>query len=259
MSILPIPSPILSAIGRMQHANAMICVKHRDNSALRSAYANLADVWEFLRPMLNDHGLAVSFSHGRLKEVGAQYVLEQTMTVYHEESASSHEHTGDFPLPEGNRGVNFAQRFGSAKTYAERYALTAFFGVITGDDDDAARAAAEPRKMAEPGAAAVACQWQELLEDQWKEMSAPGPGSLTCGELSVREMREMRLSYPEHPALCASLADGISAHVEKRGHTWETAVAEIGGTWPRLLDMTPNDLHAFADKVRTLSEKGGGL
>jgi hypothetical protein len=245
------PLPIFAAIAAMQADCPLICVKYRKNSGLNSDYANLADVWELLRPLLAKHGLGVSFSHGKMRAEGAQFVLEQTLTVYHVASGTLREVTGEFPLPEGNKGVNFAQRFGSAKTYAERYALTAFFGIITGDDDDAARAG-EPRQSAAPGTSAGP-RWQNFLEDAWCQAPSPDGKNKLCGELSKAEKRQLLLAYPEHPALCAWMAEGLLALIQERGWNWAEVLkaADLGSNGePTLYDMTPNELHALAEYVR---------
>lgn len=248
----PSPNPVYTALAEIQR-DPLIVVKERRNTALNSDYANLADVWKLLRPHLTKHGLAVSFQFGGIRPENSQWLAGMTLVVVHAASGTAVSTSGEFPVPEGNRGVNFAQRFGSAKTYAERYALTGFFGVITGDDDDAATAA-EPPRAPEPGTAAPAARWQNFAEGAWRDAPAPGPGNHLCGELEGHERKQLCMAYPEHPALCASIAEGMESLIAKRGHTWETAVQAVKWDGPPLMEMTPNELHDCAAVMRGLPE-----
>ncbi len=94
-------------------------------------YADLNDVLEAVRPVLNKHGLSISQSS--VSEEGKIGVVTR---IYH---TSGHVETfGPLLLPAGGD----ARSAGSAITYARRYGLCAALGIAPDDDDDGA--AAEP-------------------------------------------------------------------------------------------------------------------
>lgn len=95
-------------------------------------YADLNDVLEVVRPVLNKHDLSISQS--TVSEEGRIGVVTR---IYH---TSGHvEEFGPLLLPAGGD----ARSAGSAITYARRYALCAALG-ISPDDDDDGEAAREP-------------------------------------------------------------------------------------------------------------------
>ena len=95
-------------------------------------YADLADVLEAVRPVLNKHGLSISQSS--VNEEGKIGVVTR---IYH---TSGHVETfGPLLLPAGGD----ARSAGSAITYARRYGLCAALGIAPDDDDDG-EAAREP-------------------------------------------------------------------------------------------------------------------
>ncbi len=92
-------------------------------------YADLADVLEAVRPVLNKHGLSISQSS--VSEEGKIGVITR---IYH---TSGHVETfGPLLLPAGGD----ARSAGSAITYARRYGLCAALGIAPDDDDDGAAA-----------------------------------------------------------------------------------------------------------------------
>jgi hypothetical protein len=95
-------------------------------------YADLNDVLEAVRPVLNKHGLSISQSS--VSEEGKIGVVTR---IYH---TSGHVETfGPLLLPAGGD----ARSAGSAITYARRYGLCAALGIAPDDDDDG-EAAQEP-------------------------------------------------------------------------------------------------------------------
>ncbi len=98
------------------------------------SYADLGDVLEAVRPVLNEHGLSVAQSP--ITEDGKVGVLTY---IYH--TSGHFEQFGPLFLPAGND----ARGAGSAVTYARRYALCAVLG-ISPDDDDDGEAASEPEE-----------------------------------------------------------------------------------------------------------------
>jgi hypothetical protein len=107
-------------------------------------YADLADIFEKVMPLLAANGLAwiatPTLSHGDA------FVLRYALL-----HKDGHRETGEYPLPHPSSGK--AQDIGSAITYARRYSFCAQVGVATDEDDDG-RASAQhlprPRQAPRP-------------------------------------------------------------------------------------------------------------
>jgi len=110
-------------------------VKGKANPAFRSKYADLAAVWDACREALTKHSLAIVQSPGPC----ADGRMEMTTMLAH---ASGEWMRGTLTIPLAKVD---AQAYGSATTYARRYALAAFVGVAPEDDDGNAATAAAPR------------------------------------------------------------------------------------------------------------------
>lgn len=101
----------------------------KSGSSFAYAYADLTDVTEKSFPLLTKHGLSFS----------AMPTVRGELFVLHYElkHVSGETLDGDYPLPR----TGTPQEYGSAITYARRYALTAITGIAPGGDDDDAKAA----------------------------------------------------------------------------------------------------------------------
>lgn len=111
-------------------------IKGKDNAHFKSKYADLASVWEACRDALSTNGLAVIQSPGPL----AEGRMEMTTMLVH---ASGEWVKGVLTIPLGKVD---AHGYGSATTYARRFALAAFVGVAPEDDDGNAAAKAAPKR-----------------------------------------------------------------------------------------------------------------
>ena len=104
--------------------------KDKVNPHFKSKYADIASVIDAIKPVLAKHDLGFT-QHSQPSEAGV--IVE---TVLH--------HAGGETLSMGSLYVpankNDAQGFGSALTYARRYALMTAFGVPAEDDDGNAAA-----------------------------------------------------------------------------------------------------------------------
>jgi hypothetical protein len=109
-------------------------VKGKINPAFKNKYADLASVWDACREALTENGLSVIQSPGPI----ADGRMEMTTMLLH---ASGEWVRGSLTIPLGKVD---AQAYGSATTYARRYALAAFVGVAPDDDDGNAAAKAKP-------------------------------------------------------------------------------------------------------------------
>lgn len=101
----------------------------KSGSSFAYAYADLTDITEKAFPLLTKHGLSFAAMPRMMAEF---FVLH-----YELKHVSGETLEGDYPLPR----TGTPQEFGSAITYARRYALTAITGIAPGGDDDDAKAA----------------------------------------------------------------------------------------------------------------------
>ena len=129
-SIAALAAALAKAQGSIKAA-----VKGKENTYFNSKYADLAAVWEACREALTQNGLAVVQSPGEI----ADGRMHMTTMLLH---SSGEWMRGDLAIPLGNKLD--AQGYGSATSYARRYALAAFVGVASDDDDGNAAAANAP-------------------------------------------------------------------------------------------------------------------
>lgn len=100
-------------------------IKDATNPAFKSKYADLAAVWEAVRGPLAEHGFGVIQAP---QFEGDTMFLETTLL-----HASGEIMISRYPLRPVKQDP---QGFGSAITYAKRYALSAMLGVVADEDDD---------------------------------------------------------------------------------------------------------------------------
>jgi hypothetical protein len=117
--------------------------KDSTNPAFKSRYADITSIWEAARPALAKHGISVTQWPVHADDTRLHIV---TRVAFKGEWIRAH-----FSIPVTK---NDAQGYGSATTYAKRYALAAALGVVADDDDDgnaaSQRPAYEPKKAAAP-------------------------------------------------------------------------------------------------------------
>jgi len=91
------------------------------NPFFKSSYADLGSVWDSVRKLLADNELAI---------IQMPTDIGGVTTILSHSSGEFISSTMYIPSKEDAHGV------GSAISYARRYALASFVGVITGEDDD---------------------------------------------------------------------------------------------------------------------------
>lgn len=101
------------------------------DKAYDKTYARMDRIWRTIRPLLTELGLSVTWQVCELRENLCRVEGQLRHRDGHGEKLVQ-----DVPVPELIKGQNKAQQFGSASTYARRYALCAALGIVTGDDDD---------------------------------------------------------------------------------------------------------------------------
>lgn len=106
------------------------------NPHYRNAFASLASVRNAVVPVLAKHGISMTQN---LETTGDGKGVACTTTLWHE--SGQFLSFGPLVMPASKAD---AQGFGSAATYARRYALMAVCGVVGDDDDDANSASGKP-------------------------------------------------------------------------------------------------------------------
>lgn len=108
-----------------------VAIKNAVNPHLKNRYADLGAVWDAVETCLQENGLAVMQLPGESIN-GCMHM--ETLLLH----SSGEWFSKQMSMPMTKQDP---QGYGSALTYARRYALAALFGV-TQDDDDGARATA---------------------------------------------------------------------------------------------------------------------
>jgi hypothetical protein len=124
-SITKLAAALVKAQGQIHGARASGINPH-----FKAEYSTLADIWTACRPALAANGLAVVQTPGKTRqnEDGRNYLSLDTQLVH--ESGEWIEQSLTMPLAKID-----PQGYGSALTYARRYALASMVGVVTVDDD----------------------------------------------------------------------------------------------------------------------------
>lgn len=114
------------------HAQAEMpaAIMNSTNPFLKNRYADLGEVIESSRKVLEKHGLAISqFPFGNNREVGLTNILVHESGEYIEETVT-------MPVSE-EKGVNIAQVIGRNITYLRRYSWASILGMVSEEDTDA--------------------------------------------------------------------------------------------------------------------------
>ena len=158
----PTIGALAAALAKAQGAMKS-AAKDSVNPHFKSKYADLASVWDACREPLSSNGLAVV---QRVSSSPAGVVLT-TMLLH-----SSGEWIRDratFPVVQQT-----AQAYGSAITYARRYALAAMVGVAPDEDDDGNSAVASPPGS---GTAALKAKVMPQAQNQTRPPALAAPAS----------------------------------------------------------------------------------
>lgn len=138
--------------------------KDSTNPHFKNNYADLSSVWEACREQLSSNGISVIQAPGETAE-GKMWMT--TMLLH--KSGQYIKEVMSIPLSKVD-----AQGYGSATTYARRYALAAMVGVAPDDDDG--NAASRPAASAVANDAPAARQQPEKLKGFYKTRAAARTG-----------------------------------------------------------------------------------
>lgn len=168
-------SAMAAAFGEIEAAT-----KSTNNPHFKSKYADIATVIDAVKPALVRHGLFFT-QHPEPSERGV--CIE---TMLHHASGESIS-LGKLFVPANKQD---AQGFGSALTYARRYALVTAFGVPTEDDDG--NAASAPVKQAEKpastGPVIDQAQYDQLVQFISAARLTPAQFNQTMGCKTVKDL-----------------------------------------------------------------------
>lgn len=171
--------------------------KHND-----TRYALLKDIIKHTRPVLAEHGLALSFA----TETTDKEVIV-TAELSHE---NGHTKKNSLPLPrDAGAGRNAVQAIGSSQTYGQRYTAQAILGLSLGEDteDDGATAGTAERNAITPKTASWAeTIIQDLPDDASPRDKAEAISSALQSQFKrMKGERQMGLEWDRREPLIAKL------------------------------------------------------
>lgn len=122
---------LAAALAKAQ-SEVKAALKDSKNPHFKSSYADLTSIWEACRTALTKNGLSVV----QRTDFSDADVWLETMLLH----SSGQSIAGRYPLRPQQQTP---QGYGSALTYARRYALAAMVGVVADEDDDGNAASAK--------------------------------------------------------------------------------------------------------------------
>ena len=197
--------------GSIEHAS-----KDSANPFFKSSYADLASVWGACRTQLADNGISVVQLPDGLED--NCLILETTMLHTSGQWISSRM---KMPLAKSD-----PQGFGSALTYARRYALAAIVGVYQ-DDDDANLGSGKtttkvnvPTTTVKPATAQATKPITKVTESQRKQLVALATEKALSGE----DMRNI-IKFKYHKDSSAELTELQAKYLtENLQSLWESFI-----------------------------------
>lgn len=197
---------IASLAAALAKAQSVIegAIKDKANPAFRSRYADLAAVWDAIREPLTANGLSLI----QMPDTGD---LGEPVLVTRLLHASGEWLEGTYAL---NPVKTDPQGYGSAITYARRYAAMAVCGVAPEDDDGNAASgrsdkAAPVAQKAAPAATAIAPDLKAEA-DNLKKIIDEATGEIALG-LIMKNSKELLEKLP--PAAAKYLRDRAEKHL----------------------------------------------
>lgn len=172
---------LAKAQGQMSFA-----IKDAKNPHFGNKYADLASVWDAIRTPLSANGLSVTQATDVTE--GGEMILITTLWHASGESISSR-----YPIAPVQRNP---QGYGSALSYARRYALSSLVGVVQSDDDgNAASGAPAPDRSPAKASAPVAPPATPPATKSNKKASgsaAPVDAAQAWATQAARALQDMR-------------------------------------------------------------------
>ena len=235
---------LVKALNKFQSICPIVSKKSK-NPYHYSTYASLAEIWEAIQKPLTECGLAISQPPSTTEDGKGTRV---ETVVFH---APTGEWIGEtmtvFPRPEkpkpDERGQDQSpfvgpQALGSGITYARRYALCAFLGIVT-DDDDGEGAEGRGNGQKRPARADDARtlkEAQQALTELDQATKAPDPAMERKGLLDAISGRMKALIREDDP---------------KKSAKQKALMAEAFATdkWTAVIQLPLDQLKAGLDKI----------
>lgn len=108
--------------------------KNQFNSFGKYNYRSLEDILEAVKPLLYKHGLVLNISD-EVKELAGELFINATATITNGESVYSV--SAQAGIDVNKKGMDKSQAYGSASSYARKYALNGLFLIDDTKDADA--------------------------------------------------------------------------------------------------------------------------
>jgi hypothetical protein len=205
-------SKLMSAVLTAQKAFGAV-LKDANNPHLKVKYASLGSVLDAISQPLLDVGVVLlqpAVDTGERDENGKVHIASVRTILIHAASGESFETTTSIPLVKAD-----PQGYGSALTYARRYAILGLLGLAPEDDDGQA---------ASRGTAANVSQARPpmTIESAKKRISMTAPDRLTVAETAMREAFKDR---PEELKQVLEVIEARKAATAKESAAKSTAAA----------------------------------
>lgn len=144
-------------------------------------FATLEDIVDVVRPVLHQHGFAVSFKVNTSSGVNVQ------CSLMHKDGHSIE--TAMQLQSDNSGGKNNVQAIGSSISYAKRYTLSSLLNIATRDDDDAQKAMQKDSRMITAGQSkTLEAKFNQLpieRQDRFIEWLGSNQGAASIPEVKV--------------------------------------------------------------------------
>ena len=110
--------------------------KNQKNSFGKYNYRSCEDIIEAVKPILLEHGLAMTISD-ELVQIGDRYYVKAIVKLCDTETGQFQEVCGFAREAENKKGMDLSQITGASSSYARKYALNGMFAIDDTKDSDA--------------------------------------------------------------------------------------------------------------------------
>lgn len=125
-------------------------VMNRAGTGVIYRYAPLDAIIKVVAPLLTRHGLSYNITAHVEPPSGKADALAHIVAQCHIYHSAGHKEFSEFRVPiQPTDFTNQPQQFGTANTYAKRYAFCNAFGILTGDEDTDAGGRVSPQQARE--------------------------------------------------------------------------------------------------------------
>ena len=215
---------LFAALSKAQAEFKPVPKKH-ENTFFDATYADLTDVWDGIRAILKEHGLAVL--QGVQESVVESTPALLTTRICHISGQWIEDDGVPLIVEPNSKDKLTMQSQGSAISYARRQGLSAMLGVVTEDeDDDAAQASATlPSRTAAKG-----------------DKDAPKTKGLKGAIKTMTKLKEVCRAVASDIAACTD--EEMLAGLESAKSTAEL-VEQLKVDWPEAWDSPRTDENEF--------------